>query len=113
MTIQDKAIAALSESSDAAEKLALRLRFRGKDDEADVIDEKGAVIDRLAEDLLAQAMSDWIKDSEAILAEMLEANKEIEAAINDIAKDVKVAEKVVKVTKSLDKVIKKVTELLA
>lgn len=113
MTTKDKTIATLSASSDAAEKLALRLRFQGKDDEADAVAEKGEVIDRQVEDLLALAMGDWIKDSEAILAEMVEANKEIEVAIKDIAKDVKVAEKVVKATKSLDKIIKKATQLLS
>ena len=112
MTIQDQAIAALNELSDAAENLEISASFEGMEEEAASIAEKAKELLRLTEDLIALGMKNWNENSKEICADMLEANAEIQREIKDIEKKVKVAEKVIKASKGLDKIIKKATELL-
>ncbi|MCK4621537.1 MAG: hypothetical protein KAT62_04900 [Desulfuromonadales bacterium] len=112
MSIKEKTLATLNESSDLAEFLEMTLRFQGKDEEADKIAGKREEILRKTEDLLALAMSDWLDNAQDIHVAMDEAKKQVQNAIKDIEKDVKVTQRVVKATEKLDNIIEKAAQLL-
>jgi phosphomevalonate kinase len=105
-------IGTLGESIDTAEALEMTLRFQGKEAEADEIGKKRELLLQRNEELLALAMTDWLKDVQVLNVEMEEANRQVRNAIKEIEKGVKTAGQVVKAAKKLDRVIEKVTEFL-
>lgn len=113
MTDQEKAIAELNVSCAVAAKLVTALRFKGEAIAADKVAEKREEIIRLAEDLEAKALEEWVAGTATITADIAAANQAIKVAIKDIKKNVKTAEQIVKAAEKLDGIVEKAVKYIS
>lgn len=102
----------LMETKRKSHKIEIDLYFKGMDDEAEKIKAKANKISKIVDNLLANIMKQWIKDtSEGVVEELRKTNKKIQTCINEIKKDVETAKNIIKVLGYLDTVIKSVGNL--
>jgi len=95
----------LLEAQRKAQKLSLRLRFAGEDEEARRIDRRERQLARQIQQLTAAAMRDWRTGASAPLAELRRRNAAVQAAIRDVKKGVRTTERVAKAAGLLDEVV--------
>lgn len=83
-------------------RLEIALRFKGKANEANDVKRKTDELTDKIDDLLGQVMEEWSGQSKEIIAEIVKANSSLKAAINDIKRDLEIAENVVKAIGYID-----------
>ncbi len=105
-------IDALLESKRKGLRLEIRLRFQGKNSEADKVGAKTRKLSRRMDNLIAQAMQSWLGNATVLRQTMTKTNANLQASIRDIKRNIKVAANIVKATGYLDDAIKVAAKLL-
>lgn len=96
-----------------AEMLEIDLLFKGRHDDARKVKGKSTEISGKIDSLIANIMQEWIDDTSSGLVEKLKKkNRNIQDAIRDIKKDIKIAKNVVKTLGYMDEAIEFATNLL-
>jgi len=101
----------LLEAQRKAQKLSLRLRFAGKDEEARRIDRRERKLAKQIQRLTAAAMREWRTGASAPLDELRRRNSAIQAAIRDVKKNVRTTERAAKAVGLLDDVLEVALDL--
>lgn len=94
-----------------AQKLALTLRFAGRESDARAVDEREQALARQIQKLLAQAMREWSTHAASDLDEIRRVNARIQALIRDIKRKVATTERIVNATRALDDVVETALEI--
>ena len=99
---KEKFLAALNDTRSAGHSAEIRLRFQENTAEADQV---SAAADRLTEQidmLTAELMKDWLGAAKQAMADLSKKSDQIDDAIADIKKKLKIGQNVVKLVGALD-----------
>jgi hypothetical protein len=103
----------LDESKRKGQRLEIRLRFQGKNEDADQVKAKTDELSQQLDDLLAGIMENWSGNAKALITATKDTNKRLQASIRDIKNKIKIGENLVKALGYLDDAIKVAKKLLA
>jgi hypothetical protein len=114
VTLSDnqKIIISMTDQLSDLSKAKIRLIFLGHVEDAEKVSKSYEKLSEKIDLLIAKVMSEWLIDKQALLTSLNETNKKIDDSIDHIRKNVKTAEKVVKLLKQADKVIEIATDIL-
>ncbi|VVN72735.1 hypothetical protein PS718_00525 [Pseudomonas fluorescens] len=105
MTIKQEIIQQLLTSKTKSYQAEVKLLLKLKPDEANVVKNHGKELSRKIDNLIEKTMSEWIGSADEIITDVKLINKKMQSIINDINKDVNVAENVVKLVGFIDDVV--------
>jgi len=87
------------------QNLALRLKFEGKTVQYAELKQKNQKLMREIDEIIEQAMTDWIGNIANLNSEVKTANKRLQAAITSIKADKKKGENIVKAIGLIDDIL--------
>jgi len=111
-TNKETLIHSLNETYRKGQKFELNLRFKGKTSEADQVRVKCNELSDRIDDLIAEAMKDWLGNADTLIDEVKSINSNLQSSIRDIKHEIKMGEKVVKAIGYLDQAIDIAKKLL-
>ena len=111
-TNKETLIHSLNETYRKGQKLELNLRFKGKTSEVDQVRAKCNELSDRIDDLIAEAMKDWLGNADTLIDEVKSINSNLQSSIRDIKHEIKMGEKVVKAISYLDQAIDIAKKLL-
>ena len=111
-TNKETLIPSLNETYRKGQKLELNLRFKGKTEEADQVRAKCNELSDRIDDLIAEAMKDWLRTADTLIDEVKGINSNLQSNIRDIKHEIKMGEKIVKAIGYLDQAIDITKKLL-
>lgn len=104
MTKKQEIIQQLLASKTKAYQVEVKLLLKQKPNEANDVKNHGKELSRRIDALIADTMSDWIGNADKLISDVKLTNKKVQRSINDINKDVNVAENVVKLIGFIDEI---------
>jgi hypothetical protein len=104
-TDKEKLLESLMGTHRQGQVAELRLRFQEEPDEAEKIWAANIRLSTEIDILLGRIMEDWLGSAARATADLRKANANLKAAIDDIQKQIKVAQNVVKVVGLLDEAV--------
>lgn len=103
----------LLEIKNKALDVKVNLIADGKTDEAKALSEKIQKLDDYIDKLRARILDDWLSKVDNLKIEIERINADVQAAIDEINDNIDTAQKIVKLTRYLDDVIKIATKVFS
>lgn len=105
MTKKQEIIQQLLASKTKAYQAEVKLLLKQKPEEANEVKNHGKELSRRIDNLIAEAMSDWIGNADKIIRDVKLINKKVQRSINDINNNVNLTGSVVKLVGFIDDVV--------
>ena len=102
---KEKVVESLSAIRRSGQKLEIALRFQQKQAEAEDVQKKNKVLSDQIDLLIGKLMDEWVGTADAIVERLNKGSAQVQAAINEIKKDIDIAKNVVKGLGALDEAI--------
>jgi hypothetical protein len=104
-TEKEKVVESLMAAHRQGQLTEVSLRFQGKPDEADKVWQDNTRLSAEIDILIGRMMDEWLGDAESAIKGLAKANTKLEAAVDEIKKQINVAQNVVKIIGLLDDAI--------